>query len=161
MKIANRSEPKPRPTLDRIDSQIIETLRSNCRATNQEIAERLKLSAVTVSARLRRLEESHTLRVVAVADFAAYGYNILIAVGVTVLGRDPADVARDLARLPEVFVVHLMNGPHDIEMLVGVREFPEINVFLTDHVSKISGIVKLDPGIAAEIVKFEFNVVPL
>src|SRR6266567_2165783 len=88
--------------LDEVDTGILEMLRSNGRATNQEIAERLSVSAATISARLRRLEESKTMRVVAVADFAAHGYNILIAVGVRVQGRDAADVARDLAKLPEV-----------------------------------------------------------
>lgn len=147
--------------LDDIDSRIIEILRSNGRATNQEIADKLSISAATVSSRLRRLEESKAMRVVAVADFAAHGYNILIAVGVRVLGRDAADVGRDLAKLPEVFSVHVMHGPFDLEVLVGLRKFEEINVFLTDHVARIPGVNELSPGIAADIVKFEFNVAPL
>ena len=151
----------PSLDLDDVDSGILEILRSNGRATNQEIAERLSLSAATVSARLRRLEESKTMRVVAVADFAAHGYNILIAVGVRVQGRDAADVARDLAKLPEVFSVHLVNGPQDLELLVGLHNFEEINLFLTDHVAHIPGVYELSPGIAADIVKFEFNVAPL
>ena len=101
------------------------------------------------------------MRVVAVADFSAHGYNILIAVGVSVLGRDASDVARDLAKLPEVFSVHLMHGPFDLELLVGLRNFDEINVFLTDHIARIPGVHELSPGIAADIVKFEFNVAPL
>lgn len=147
--------------LDEVDAGIIEALRSNGRATNQEIADKLSISPATVSSRLHRLEESKAMRVVAVADFAAHGYNILIAVGVTVLGRDAADVARDLAKLPEVFSVHLMHGPFDLELLVGLRNFEEINVFLTDHIARIPGVFELSPGIAADIVKFEFSVAPL
>lgn len=147
--------------LDEVDAGIIEVLRSNGRATNQEIADKLSISPATVSSRLHRLEESKAMRVVAVADFAAHGYNILIAVGVTVLGRDAADVARDLAKLPEVFSVHLMHGPFDLELLVGLRNFEEINVFLTDHIARIPGVFELSPGIAADIVKFEFSVAPL
>ena len=147
--------------LDEVDSGIIEILRANGRATNQDIADKLSISAATVSSRLRRLEESKAMRVVAVADFSAHGYNILIAVGVKVLGRDAADVARDLAKLPEVFSVHLMHGPFDLELLVGLRNFEEINVFLTDHIARIPGVFELSPGIAADIVKFEFSVAPL
>lgn len=147
--------------LDEVDAGIIEVLRSNGRATNQEIADRLSISPATVSSRLHRLEESKAMRVVAVADFAAHGYNILIAVGVTVMGRDAAEVARDLAKLPEVFSVHLMHGPFDLELLVGLRNFEEINVFLTDHIARIPGVFELSPGIAADIVKFEFSVAPL
>ena len=147
--------------LDEVDSGIIDILRSNGRATNQDIADQLSISAATVSSRLRRLEESKAMRVVAVADFSAHGYNILIAVGVTVLGRDASHVARDLAKLPEVFSVHLMHGPFDLELLVGLRNFDEINVFLTEHIARIPGVHELSPGIAADIVKFEFNVAPL
>jgi Lrp/AsnC family leucine-responsive transcriptional regulator len=149
------------PVLDSVDSEIIEILRSNGRATNQEIAERLSVTAATVSARLRRMEDSKVMRVVAVADFAAHDYKILIAVGIRVVSRSAADVARDLARLPEVFAVNLMCGPVDLELLVTLREFEEVNVFLADHVARIPGVSELIPGIAADIVKFEFNVAPL
>ena len=46
------------PSLDELDSNIIELLRSNGRATNQEIAEKLSVTPATVSARLRRMEEA-------------------------------------------------------------------------------------------------------
>lgn len=151
----------PPTVLDALDNGIIDLLRVNGRATNQEIAERLSVTAATVSSRLRRLEEMGASRVVAVSDFAAHDYNVLIAVGVKVSGREVKDVARDLARLPEVFSVNIMNGAHDIEMLVALHDFSEINLFLLDHVAGIAGVDALAPGIAADIVKFEFNVVPL
>lgn len=149
------------PGLDELDLKIVEILRGNGRATNQEIADRLSVTAATVSARLRRMEEARVMRVVAVTDFAAHGYNVLIAVGIKVRGRAVASVAKDLARLPEVFSVNTMHGSHEIELLVALRDFSEINVFLLDHVAGISGVAALSPGIAAEIVKFEFNVAPL
>lgn len=148
-------------TLDALDNGIIELLRVNGRATNQEIAEKLSVTAATVSSRLRRLEEMGASRVVAVTDFAAHGYNVLIAMGVKVAGREVQDVARDLARLPEVFSANIMNGAHDIELLVALHDYSEINLFLLDHVAGIAGVDTLSPGIAADIVKFEFNVVPL
>jgi len=147
--------------LETLDKGIIEILRSNGRATNQDIAERLSVTAATVSTRLRRLEDNGSCRVVAVTDFSARGLNILIAVGVKVEGRAVREVARDLAKLPEVLSVNLMTGPHEIEMLVGLHDFAEITMFLTEHVAAIHGVRALSPGIAADIVKFEFNVVPL
>lgn len=159
MKIATHSDAIAE--LDDLDTQIIDILRTNGRATNQEIAEQLSVTAATVSTRLRRMEDSKAMRVVAVSDFAAHGYKILIAVGVKVLGRDVAEVARDLGKLPEVFSIHFMSGPNDLEILVVLREFEEINVFLTEHVALIAGVHELHPAIAADIVKFEFNVAPL
>jgi Lrp/AsnC family leucine-responsive transcriptional regulator len=147
--------------LDELDTKIIAMLRSNGRATNQDIAERLSVTAATVSARLKRMEEARVMRVVAVTDFAAHGYNVLIALGVKVQGRDARDVGRDLAKLPEVLSVNLMNGAHELELLVALHDFSEINMLLSDHIAGISGVSELSPGIAADIVKFEFNVVPL
>jgi Lrp/AsnC family transcriptional regulator for asnA, asnC and gidA len=160
MKIRSGRSPS-RAGQDELDGKIVEILRSNPRATNQDIAERLSITAATVSTRLRRLEEARAMRVVAVTDFSAHGYNVIAAVGVRVQGRKVSDVALDLAALPEVLSVSIMNGPYDLELLVALRDFAEVNLFLTDHVAEIEGVSALAPGIAADIVKFEFNVAPL
>src|ERR1700744_1539070 len=103
---------------DEIDRKILSILKADGRATNQEIARALKIAAATVSARIRRMEDARAVRVVAAADFSAFGYNILLAVGVEVQGRPAEAVAEDLALLPEVFGCHLVTGVKDIEMLV-------------------------------------------
>jgi Lrp/AsnC family transcriptional regulator for asnA, asnC and gidA len=149
------------PSLDELDSSIIDLLRANGRVTNQEIAEKLSVTAATVSARLRRMEEARVMRVVAVTDFSAHNYNVLIALGVKVQGRDVGDVGRELALLPEVLSVNVMNGQHELELLVALHDFSEINMLLSDHIAAIAGVTEISPGIAADIVKFEFNVVPL
>lgn len=149
------------PTLDELEIGIIDILRENGRATNLEIAERLGVTAATVSSRIKRLEESRAMKVVAVSDFAAHGYDIMLAVGIKVAGRDVEDVAADLAKFPEVFSINQMNGRFDLELLVALTSFDDINLFLSDHVAQIEGITDLDAGVAYDIVKFEFNVAPL
>jgi Lrp/AsnC family transcriptional regulator for asnA, asnC and gidA len=149
------------PILDDIDAKLIELLRANGRATNQELADNLSVTAATVSARLRRMEEARVMRVVAVTDFTAHNYHVLIALGVKVQGRDAREVGRDLAKLPEVLSVNVMSGPHELELLVGLHDFNEISALLLEHIAAIEGVFAIDPGIAADIVKFEFNVVPL
>ena len=73
--------------IDGIDLAIVEELRKDGRATNQTIAGKLGLTAATVSTRIRRLENANKLRVVAVSDFSAHGYNLLMEVAVEVEGR--------------------------------------------------------------------------
>ena len=63
--------------VDDIDRSIVDQLRLNGRATNQQIADHLGLTATTVSSRIRRMEDANQLRVVAVSDFSAHGYNVL------------------------------------------------------------------------------------
>lgn len=146
--------------IDAVDEAILDILRGNGRATNQEIAEQLSITAATVSTRLTRLEEEKLAKVVAVADFSAFGYEMLVAAGIKVSGRSVDAVARDLVEMSEVASVHIMEGAYDIEILVVTRDFEEVKTFLLERVGAIPGISEVDPAIA-DIVKFGFNVAPL
>lgn len=147
--------------LDAIDQKIISILRKDGRATNQELARRLGMAAATVSARIRRLESTKAMKVVAVTDFAAIGYKVLLAVGVQVQGRPAEQVAQDLAKLPEVFSVHVVTGARDIETLVALHDFDELHSLLLTDIAKIKGIRSIECGIAAEVVKYNFEVAPI
>ena len=144
--------------LDETDHKIIAALKADGRATNQRIARNLKLAPATIGARIRRLEKIDAIRVVAVTDFAALGYKILIAVGIEVQGRAAEDVCAELAELPEVFAAHLVTGARDIEILVALRDFDELRPFLTRDIPKVRGIRNLSAGIAADIIKYDFDV---
>lgn len=146
--------------LDELDLKIIAALKVDGRATNQDIARSLKIAPATVSARIRRLEELNAMRVVAVTDFSALGLDVLLAVGIEVQGRAAEDVAEELAKLPEVFAVHLVTGARDIEILVALRDFAELQPFLLQDVARVRGIRSLTAGIAVDIVKFEFDRTP-
>jgi Lrp/AsnC family transcriptional regulator for asnA, asnC and gidA len=143
--------------LDEIDRHIITALKSDGRATNQKIARSLKISPATVGARIRRLENINAMRVVAVTDFAALGYQVLLAVGIEVQGRAAEEVAKELAALEEVFAVHLVTGARDIEILVALQKLEELETFLLRDVAKIRGIRTLSAGIAADVIKYDFD----
>jgi Lrp/AsnC family transcriptional regulator, leucine-responsive regulatory protein len=147
--------------IDDIDRSIVDQLRSNGRATNQQIADRLNLTAATVSARIRRMEDANKLRVVAVSDFAAHGYNALLEVAIEVDGRPATEVAEELAEIPEVFAAHLVTGRYDIDLLVALHDFDELADLLLNRISKIRGIRSLVPAIAVDIVKYKFDVAPI
>ena len=146
-----------RHELDEIDRKIILALKADGRATNQQIARGLGISAATVSARIRRLEQTNTLRVVAVSDFAALGYKVLLAIGVEVAGRSAEKVARDLAKLPGIFAVHLVTGAREIEILVGLRDYDDLEPFLLRDIARVRGIASLAASVAADVVKFNFD----
>ena len=143
--------------LDDVVRHIIAALQADGRATNQKIARSLKISPATVGARIRRLENVNAMRVVAVTDFAALGYQVLLAVGIEVQGRAAEEVAQELAALEEVFAVHLVTGARDIEILVALHDLDELKVFLLQDVAKIRGIRALSAGIAADVIKYDFD----
>jgi Lrp/AsnC family transcriptional regulator for asnA, asnC and gidA len=143
--------------LDDIDRHIIAALKADGRATNQKVARSLRISPATVGARIRRLENINAIRVVAVTDFAALGYKVLLAVGIEVQGRAAEEVAKELAALEEVFAVHLVTGARDIEILVALHDLEELETFLLRDVAKIRGIRTLAAGIAVDVIKYDFD----
>ena len=148
---------QPEYELDDVDRHIIGALKVDGRATNQKIARSLRISPATVGARIRRLENMNAMRVVAVTDFAALGYKVLLAVGIEVQGRAAEEVARELAALEEVFAVHMVTGARDIEILVVLHDLEELETFLLQDIAKIRGIRALAAGIAADVIKYDFD----
>lgn len=148
-------------SVDDIDLAIVEQLRINGRATNQQIANNLGLTAATVSTRIRRMEDADKLRVVAVSDFSAHGYNVLMELAIEVDGRPASEVAAELAEFPEVFAAHLVTGRYDIDMLVVLRDFSDLPTLLLDKFSKVRGIRSMMPAIAVDVLKYKFDVAPL
>ena len=148
-------------SVDDIALVIVEQLRINGRATNQQIANNLGLTAATVSTRIRRMEDADKLRVVAVSDFSAHGYNVLMELAIEVDGRPASEVAAELAEFPEVFAAHLVTGRYDIDMLVVLRDFSDLPTLLLDKFSKVRGIRSMMPAIAVDVLKYKFDVAPL
>jgi len=147
--------------VDDMDMAIVEQLRINGRATNQQIADKLELTAATVSARIRRMEKANKLRVVAVSDFAAHGFNVLMEVAIEVDGRPASEVAHELAAFPEVFAAHLVTGRYDIDMLVALHDFNDLQGLLLEKFSQVGGIRSMVPAIAVDVIKYEFDVAPI
>lgn len=146
---------------DETDINIVEQLRLNGRANNQQIAEKLGLTATTVSVRIKRMEDADQLRVVAVSDFTAHGFNVLMRLWVEVDGRPASEVVQELAALPEVVANHLVTGRYDIDMLVALHDFDDLSDFLLDKLSTIRGIRSLTPAIVVDVVKYKFDVAPI
>ena len=145
---------------DDLDMKIIRLLQEDGRTSTQDIAKQLNSTSSTIRKRIRRLEDTGTMKVVAVTDFAAAGYDLLLAIGIEVDSRSAEDVAMDLAELPEVFSVNLTTGANDIELLVGARSFDELSVFLHKEVAGIEGIGRLSPGLTIEVYKYQSEMVP-
>ncbi len=145
--------------LDEIDTRIIDLLRSDGRLAYRAIARELDLTEATVRARIKRLEETDTMRVVAVTDIRAAGYDMLLAIGVQVENRSPREVATDLSAFPEVFSVNAVVGTYDVEILV-VAENPDRLAQLLDRLAALPGVRRLTPALAVDVLKNQPDWVP-
>lgn len=144
-----------------LDNSIIEILKNDGRASNQKVADKLGVTTSVISTRIRRMEQAKAMKIVAVSDFSAFNYNVLLPIGVDVKGRRADDVAADLAKLEQVASVQLVSGKHDIEILVTLAHMEEMSDFLLNKLSQVKGVRSLDPSFAVEIIKYDFDVAPI
>ncbi|WP_084421519.1 Lrp/AsnC family transcriptional regulator [Henriciella litoralis] len=145
--------------MDALDSRIIAELKKDGRQSAQSVANAVGSSAVTVRSRIKELEDSGMLKVVAVTDFSAAGYDTLLAVGVDVERRTAEDVALELSQYEQILAVNLISGATDIEILVGARDFADVSRFLEEEIGRIKGIGKLSAALALEVFKYESETV--
>lgn len=146
--------------LDAIDQAIIALLRQDGRMTYRTIARELDIAENTVRTRVRRMEESDTLRVVAVTDSEAAGFGMLLAIGVQVEGRSPEQVARELAAISQVFSVNVVVGSQDIEILVVARDRTDLSELITRKLGALEGVRRLTPALALDVLKNQPDWVP-
>lgn len=145
--------------LDDLDKRIIDALKIDGRMPVTDIAARVDSTSSTVRKRLQRLEETNSMRVVAVTDFYAAGYDVLLAIGVEVENRSAEEVGMALAELDHVFSVNLTTGQYDLEILVAAKDHEELCHIVHEEFSKIEGIVNLDTAFALDVLKYQTDVV--
>ena len=146
--------------LDDTDNAIIELLRADGRLPYRAIAREVGVTESTVRARVRRLEESNTMRVVAVTDIEAAGFTMLLAIGVQVENRSPEQVAREMATIPEVFSVNVVVGAHDVEILVVAEDQAALTQLITGRLAEVDGVRRLTPALAVDVLKNQPDWVP-
>jgi Lrp/AsnC family transcriptional regulator for asnA, asnC and gidA len=144
--------------LDEIEEGILDLLRRDGRMSNRDIAASLRVGEGAVRERLRRLIQSDTMRVVAVADFQAVGFDLILFIGVEVLGRSVGDVANDIAALPEVLSCNIVMGRHDIEVIAAVDNRQSIRDLIIRRIAKTQGIHRISTGIVIETLKYQVDV---
>jgi Lrp/AsnC family transcriptional regulator for asnA, asnC and gidA len=142
-----------------MDYRIIALLRRDGRMPFRSIARELALTEATVRSRVRRMEDSNSMRVVAVTDIEAAGFGMLLAIGVEVEGQPPAVVAEQLAEIDEVFSVSVVIGSHDIEILAVARDQDQLDQLL-GRLAAVAGVRRLLPSLAVNVLKNQPHWVP-
>lgn len=157
---ARQSTPLP-TVLEPIDEKIIAALRQSGRIANRDLARLIDVNEATVRTRLRKLEATNAVRVVAMRDLTAMGFNAIAAVGVQVKGRSANEVGADLAKIENVITVNVTIGMYDLEAQVVATDIEELDRLLTDVIAHIEGVERLFPGLSMKILKYNPEWAPL
>lgn len=144
-------------TIDRIDASILRVLQADGRATINDIAERVGLSASPVARRLRRLEESGVITGYSAQideTLLGYGFSVFVSVKLDKQVDDAlAAFEAAIAIYPEVVDCWLMTGNRDYLLRIATEGLAEFEQFLVGKFTKIPGVASIESSIPLRRVK--------
>ncbi len=141
--------------LDSLDKSILRILQEDGRASYSEIARRIGVPESTVRLRVKKLLERGIIRKFAalINPFKA-GYSIVAFIAVDTEPGKVKEAAEKLSKLPEVDVLGIATGAHDILMQVTVRDLKELEDFLIEKLGSIDGIKSTETSILTSVRKW-------
>jgi Lrp/AsnC family transcriptional regulator, regulator for asnA, asnC and gidA len=136
-----------------VDNEILKLLQKDSRQSYREIAKQLDISHVSVSSKVKALEESGIIKgYTTITDpdkLNSYPLCLRISAG---NGGDLSKIGDKIADYPEVSVVMRVSG--DCELLaLAMSENRESALKLIDEISAIKGIGKVESHIVLEAIK--------
>lgn len=131
--------------MDRYDIRILETLQSDGRISNQELADRVGLSPSPCLRRVRALEESGMITGYrALVDARQLGLNLIALIHISMDRHTPerfANFDRIVSNLPEVMECLLITGQDaDYQLKVIVRDMEDYQRLLLEKITRIEGV---------------------
>jgi DNA-binding Lrp family transcriptional regulator len=148
----------PNTELDAIDRRILETLQTDARMRNVELAGRVGLSPSPCLRRVGNLENSGVIRgYVTLVDPEAVGLSVSIFVNVTLEKQiEPAleTFEKHIRARPEVMECYLMTGDADYLLRVVTSDLAAYERFLLEHLTRIPGVASIKSSFALKQVAY-------
>ena len=139
---------------DALDRAIIGMLQEDGRLSFVTIARALEVSEGTVRNRVNRMIEAKVLRIIAVADPLALGYEAYAMLGLKLApGCDPERAAERFRRRPEVTYVLFVAARYDLLVEVICETHDDLRGFLFEHCYGHPDIASVEPMIGLAMYK--------
>jgi Lrp/AsnC family leucine-responsive transcriptional regulator len=143
--------------LDSFDLKILEALQKDGRLTNNELADRIALSASQCSRRRSRLEaEGYIQGYQARLDRQKMGLDLLVVISVT-LATHNRDNARRFSALvndlPEVLEAYALSGEMDYHLKVATRGLSGLSRFVNDVLLPHDSVQHVKTSIVLDTLK--------
>ena len=140
--------------IDDLDRSIIRLLQEDSRMPSAEIARRLGVAERTVRARINRLVQDGVVKLVAIVNPAALGYDVTADIFLEVEPGRLEDVAEQLVAMEEVAYVGLTTGDRDISIQVFVPSVDALYRFITEKLQRIPGVVGTTTYVVPRVLKW-------
>ena len=137
--------------LDEKDLAILAFLQRDCKVTAREIARQIDSPITTVFAKIKRMENLGAIkayRAILDAHKLEHGATAFILASVTYGAKDnekqisQRDIARELAKLPEVQEVHIITGDWDLLIKLKEKDVDAVGKTVIDKLRLVKGIEK-------------------
>lgn len=131
--------------IDRYDRQILEVLQQEGRISNQDLADRIGLSASPCLRRVRTLEESGLITGYrALLDAKQLGYSLMALIYISMDQHTPErfnNFESGIAAIPEVLECLLITGQDaDYQLKVVVQDMDAYQELLLNRITRIPGV---------------------
>lgn len=131
--------------IDRYDRRILEVLQQDGRLSNQELADRIGLSASPCLRRVRALEESgYLIGYRALVNAKKLGLSLTALIHISMDQHTPerfANFEAQIGDIPEVMECLLITGQDaDYQLKVVVRDMDAYQELLLNRITRISGV---------------------
>lgn len=150
--------------LDQFDLKILRELQRDGRLTNNELSEKIALSASQCSRRRARLEaEGFIVGYQAMLDRERLGLDLLVVISVTLAthNRDNAQrFARLVNDLPEVLEAYSLTGEMDYHIKVAVRGLSDLSRFVNEVLLPHDSVQHVKTAIVLNTLK-QFGPLPI
>ena len=151
-------------TIDTFDRKMLALLQEDARLTNNDLSERVNLSASQCSRRRQRLEEDGYIKGYhAVLDRDKLGFSLVNVISVT-LATHNRDNARRFAelmeRLPDVLEAHALTGEMDYFVKVVTPDLKSLAEFVNDVLLPHESVQHVKTSIVLQTLK-ETTALPL
>ena len=143
--------------LDKFDISLLAALQNNAHATNQEVGERIHLSASQVSRRIQRLEGLGLIsRYVALLDPTAVGLGVR-AISYVTLSRHGGDEGlafeREITAFPEVLDCYSVEGESDYILQIVAADLGVLSEQVLRKLMRIKGVANIRSNIVLGCIK--------
>ena len=138
-------------SVDEKDQEILRLIQQDCKKPMREISEQIDSPITTVYARIKKLEDAGIIIAYkAILNAEKLGKQatafILASFSYRIPGTErmlsQRDIAREVARFPEVQEVHIITGDWDILIKVKEKDVSAIGRFVVDKLRTVRGIEK-------------------
>jgi Lrp/AsnC family transcriptional regulator, regulator for asnA, asnC and gidA len=143
--------------LDDLDHAIIAELRLDGRTPNKVLAEKLKVSETTIASRIRVLTENKVMRVMALRDVRALGFDFLAFADIHIQGRAAEDIARELAGIDEVMSITRMLGDPELICQINGRDRHHVLDIVETKIGRVQGILRVSTYLALNVAKYQVD----